>query len=237
MTRTRVGDVEVLSPAALNGSLVPSGVYKFLEPLSPEVVDHLTWMGKKYMAGQDMMLLGHNTELRRQIALLFAEICDMEVEYIKLTRDTTESDLKQRKELSSSNVTFHAQAPVRAALKGRLLILDGLEQVERNVLPALNNLLENRQMGLDDGTRLGSDADLAVDKNFRVLSLCLQVPPYGPGSALDPPLRSRFSSRFIDELSTESLASYHLDSFFFTRTAHHIIDNHQALHQGAPIIV
>lgn len=40
---------------------------------------------------------------------------------------------------------------MRAALQGRVLILDGIEKAERNVLPVLNNLLENREMQLDDG--------------------------------------------------------------------------------------
>ena len=79
------------------------------------------------------------------------------------------------------------------------MILDGLEQVERNVLPSLNNLLENREMNLDDGRRLGSK-DLPVHPQFRVLATGLQTPPYGPGFPLDPPLRSRFQSRFVDEL-------------------------------------
>ena len=43
------------------------------------------------------------------------------------------------------------QAPVRAALLGRVLVLDGLEKAERNVLPTLNNLLENREMALVSG--------------------------------------------------------------------------------------
>lgn len=43
------------------------------------------------------------------------------------------------------------QAAVRAALNGRILILDGIEKAERNVLPVLNNLLENREMPLEDG--------------------------------------------------------------------------------------
>ena len=43
------------------------------------------------------------------------------------------------------------QAAVRAVLEGRVLILEGLEKAERNVLPILNNLLENREMQLDDG--------------------------------------------------------------------------------------
>jgi predicted ATPase with chaperone activity len=40
---------------------------------------------------------------------------------------------------------------VRAALGGGLLILDGMERVERNVLPLLNNLLENGEMQLEVG--------------------------------------------------------------------------------------
>lgn len=34
---------------------------------------------------------------------------------------------------------------------GRILVIEGVEKAERNVLPALNNLLENREMQLDDG--------------------------------------------------------------------------------------
>lgn len=30
-------------------------------------------------------------------------------------------------------------------------MIDGVERAERNVLPILNNLLENREMQLDDG--------------------------------------------------------------------------------------
>ena len=40
---------------------------------------------------------------------------------------------------------------MRAALEGRVLVLEGVEKAERNVLPILNNLLENREMQLDDG--------------------------------------------------------------------------------------
>lgn len=43
------------------------------------------------------------------------------------------------------------QSAVRAATEGRVLILEGIEKAERNVLPVLNNLLENREMHLEDG--------------------------------------------------------------------------------------
>ena len=40
---------------------------------------------------------------------------------------------------------------MQSALNGRVLVLEGVEKAERNVLPVLNNLLENREMRLDDG--------------------------------------------------------------------------------------
>lgn len=46
------------------------------------------------------------------------------------------------------------QCAVRAAMNGRVLVLDGVEHAERNVLPILNNLLENREMHLENGNFL-----------------------------------------------------------------------------------
>ncbi|CAK4831793.1 unnamed protein product [Aphanomyces euteiches] len=62
---------------------------------------------------------------RRRLALQFCEIMNREVEYIALSQDTTESDLKQRREILGGAAVFADQAPVRAAVHGRILILDG----------------------------------------------------------------------------------------------------------------
>lgn len=106
------------------------------------------------------------------------------------------------------------QACVRAAIRGRILILDGIEKAERNVLPILNNLLENREMALEDGrflvhpkrfdsllkTNERKDMDkwnlIKVSDRFIVMALGLPIPPY-IGHPLDPPLRSRFQCRDI----------------------------------------
>jgi hypothetical protein len=81
---------------------------------------------------------------RRWLALYYCELTQREVEYISLSRDTTEADIKQRREIRNKNVVYIDQCAVVAAIKGRVLILEGLEKCERNVLPVLNNLLENR---------------------------------------------------------------------------------------------
>lgn len=82
----------------------------------------------------------------------------------------TDADLKQRRELQNSTSFYVDQAAVRAAINGRILVLDGIEKAERNVLPILNNLLENREMSLDDGRFLTTKdvSDTAATKFEKV---------------------------------------------------------------------
>lgn len=194
--------------------LIPS----FYAPpdISSVMLAHLRWMLQKdRILHQDMMLIGPPGPQRRRIALAYAQLACREVEFVTITPDTTEADLKQRREIRSGSMEHSDQAPVRAAISGALLIVEGLERAERNVLPILNNLLENREMALEDGRFLCSpqrwrallasgatENELAkqrlipVHPDFRVCAICLPVPPYR-GRALDPPLRSRFSARYI----------------------------------------
>ena len=109
-------------------------------------------MTKKDRLDQDFFLIGGHGPLRRQLALAWCAKEGREVEYVALTQDTTESDLKQRRELvAGGSAEYFDQGTLQAALHGRVLIVEGLEKCERNVLPVLNNLLENREMALEDG--------------------------------------------------------------------------------------
>ncbi|OBS78288.1 hypothetical protein A6R68_19324, partial [Neotoma lepida] len=86
------------------------------------------------------------------------ELTKREVEYIALSRDTTETDLKQRREIRAGTAFYIDQASAYPPDYFRILtlVLEGLEKAERNVLPVLNNLLENREMQLEDGRFLMS---------------------------------------------------------------------------------
>ena len=138
-------------------------------------------------------------------------------------RDTTESDIKQRREIVNKTTIFVDQPAVRAALEGKVLILDGLEKAETNILPLLNNLIENRDMNLEDGRFLLNPRRydelrksyseeqlrdefklLRVSENFSVVALCLPHPKY-KFAPVDPPLRSRLQSRVVEDPSIDSL--------------------------------
>ena len=54
--------------------------------------------------GQDLFLIGPPGPQRRHPALAFCELLGREVEYVSLSRDTTETDLKQRREIVSGTV-------------------------------------------------------------------------------------------------------------------------------------
>lgn len=83
-------------------------------------------------------------------------------------------------------------------------------------MPVLNNLLENREMNLDDGTHIihpsrhalmdhddGGINFIPAHRSFRVIALGMPVPPY-KGYPLDPPFRSRFQARLLDTISSLS---------------------------------
>jgi midasin (ATPase involved in ribosome maturation) len=139
--------VDSSSPPELsNPELVPFGFDTILTN-SPWAENHLHWLQQKDSLGQDIYLLGGHSPLKRWLALMFCARLGREMEYVALTADTSESDLKQRREiLPEGSVDFVDQAPVQAAIHGRVLVIEGLEKVERNVMPVLNNLLENREM-------------------------------------------------------------------------------------------
>jgi von Willebrand factor A domain-containing protein 8 len=193
--------------------------------LRPQSLLHfLKWMFEKESINQDMLLIGPPGPLRRLLALYFCELTHREAEVVVLTRDTTEADLKQRREISGKKSEYQDQAVVRAAIHGRVLIFEGLERAERNIMPLINNLLENREMSLDDGRFLVSPMRyqqmlesgqnsieslqrlglVPVHPRFRVIGLTIPVPRY-PGLPLDPPLRSRFQGKVIPHMPTDTL--------------------------------
>ena len=80
--------------------------------LTQSALHHLRWMLQKDTLKQDMFLLGQPGPLRRQLAMQFLELTQRELEYIALSRDTTESDLKQRREIKDKAAVYYDQVGV-----------------------------------------------------------------------------------------------------------------------------
>eukprot|EP00049_Salpingoeca_infusionum_P004861 m.84891 g.84891 ORF g.84891 m.84891 type:complete len:1894 (-) comp12765_c0_seq4:107-5788(-) len=218
-----IGDIETAVRVPHDVQKVPLGSLPTEDGLSQNMLRHLRWMMQKDNLGQDIFLLGMPGRARRQLALAYCEMTQREVEYIALTRDTTEADLKQRREIRNGSAVYLDQCAVRAALNGSTLVIEGIEKAERNLLPILNNLMENREMHLEDGRflvapqrydalrkefseeHLQQQKLLRVHDDFRIIALGLPVPPL-PGNPLDPPLRSRFQVRHIEPTLNRTIA-------------------------------
>ena len=102
----------------------------------------LRWLMMQIALGQDALLLADPGPRPRMLVEWLCAMLGREVEYVGITRDTTESDLKQRREMTRGTVRHEPAPPLRAAIHGRVLLLEGVEKAERNVMPVLNNLLE-----------------------------------------------------------------------------------------------
>lgn len=64
---------------------------------------------QKDLLGQDIFLIGPPGPRRRYIAMQYLELTNREHEYVALSRDTTESDLKQRREIVGGTSTYFDQ--------------------------------------------------------------------------------------------------------------------------------
>ncbi len=207
-----VGKVVVAVSRPEAPELVPFGVAAQLQFDSENVLETLQWMLKKHLLGQDMFLLSSPGPLARWTAFKWCELLSRECRVVTVTPDTTESDLKQRREIRGRSLVFVDSPAVEAAKRGLVLVVEGLDLAERGVATVLNNLLENREMQLEDGTFLTARYDsltpaersknnfVRVDPRFRVIVAGIPTPRYA-GNPLDPPLRSRFQYRTLAPLS------------------------------------
>ena len=64
------------------------------------------WMMQKDELGQDIFSIGRPSPLRRSLVMQYLELTGRELEYVALTRDTTETDLKQRREIRDGTAHY-----------------------------------------------------------------------------------------------------------------------------------
>ena len=93
--------------------------------------NHLLWIAQKFLLKQDIFLLSSPSPFPLQLILSFLLLSNLPCEYISITKDNTDSDLKQRRDIVDGSAIYSNQVAVRAAIHGRVLILDGIEKAER----------------------------------------------------------------------------------------------------------
>jgi len=162
----------IASPPPLRMDLVPVGYVELFRDndgsLKQEFLECVLFIMKKDVMKQDIFLIGSPGRTRRDVILAYCELTLREVEIVCISQDTTVSDIKQRREIRKLDAVFVDGPAVRAAILGRILILDGVEKAERNILSVLNNLLENREMHLEDGRFLTNPSRFEIqDENHR----------------------------------------------------------------------
>lgn len=74
--------------------------------LNQKILSHLKWMLQKDNLNQDIFLIGRPGRSRRQLAMMYSELTRREIEFVSLSRDTTEADLKQRREIIAGTAQY-----------------------------------------------------------------------------------------------------------------------------------
>ncbi|KAG7215042.1 hypothetical protein INR49_006632 [Caranx melampygus] len=219
----RSHEVKLLNTSSGDTVKIGEITYKLKTPQNPELVpvkhnslpqtvaQHLRWIMQKDLLGQDVFLIGPPGPLRRSIAMQYLELTKREVEYVALSRDTTETDLKQRREIRSGTAFYIDQCEQQhRSSSGPGGPGEGGE--ERPAL--LNNLLENREMQLEDGRFLMSAEryDKLLQDHTKEELDSWKIVRY-KGNPLDPPLRSRFQARDIYYLPFKESSNLGLPDF------------------------
>jgi len=205
-------------PASTSVCGLPFLADKVERPLleSQEGLACLRWMLQKASLQQDMVLLGDFGPTARRLAIAFCRLVGKGMEYLALSRDTAETDLTERVELVTEanggvSSQMYSAAPVRAARAGHFLVLEGVNFAERNVLSAMNNLLENRELPLSQGLLShNGNNDMKISPDFLVIAIGnpAQKYPHSGVAILDPPLRSRLAACVAPEVvAPEAMAA------------------------------
>ena len=85
-------------------------------------------MLQKDLLGQDVFLIGRPGPLRRHLAMQYLEMTGRELEYVALSRDTTEADLKQRREIQSGTAKYFDQVHSSVVLTPNTVTLKTVAQ-------------------------------------------------------------------------------------------------------------
>ena len=100
------------------------------------------------------MLIGNQGVGKNKIADRLCELLDAEREYMQLHRDTSVQSLTVIPLLEGGKITYQDSPLLRAAVAGRVLILDEVDKAPLEVVCLLKGLIGDGEIMLHDGRRL-----------------------------------------------------------------------------------
>ncbi|KAJ3249749.1 von Willebrand factor A domain-containing protein 8, partial [Borealophlyctis nickersoniae] len=107
-----------------------------------------------FQIGEHLLLIGNQGVGKNKLTDRFLELVGRPREYVQLHRDTTVQSLTIQPTVSNGIVEYKDSPLVRAARKGRVLIVDEADKAPIHITAILKSLAESGEMVLGDGRKI-----------------------------------------------------------------------------------
>jgi hypothetical protein len=126
-------------------------------------------MMRDYMLGFHMLLIGNQGVGKNKIVDKFLQTLQLPRQYIQLHRDTTVSSLTLSPNVVNGSLVWEDSPMIKAVVNGHVLVVDEIDKAPVEVVQILKGLLEDKEMTLGDGRRIG--VEIKIHPQFRVIAL------------------------------------------------------------------
>ena len=111
------------------------------------------------LSAGDVAIIGERGVGKQTLSRELSRLLDQPVEPILLYQDMSSRDLLQQRDTDVNGNTVWRHSPlVKAAVEGRLALIDGIDRLYPGTLALIQRLTQDRELTLHDGTRLlGAD--------------------------------------------------------------------------------
>ncbi|KAL7537710.1 hypothetical protein ACHAXR_008021, partial [Thalassiosira sp. AJA248-18] len=160
-----------------------------------------------------LLISGYQGVGKNKIVDFLLKELNCEREYLQLHRDTTIQSLLLAPSVDDGRIVYHDSPLVRAAIHGRILVLDEADKAPVEVVALLKGLIEDGQLSLPDGRMLcyedsssGPEFNscITIDKNFAIWTIINPVGYPFHGNDLSREMSDVFSCHICPNLDMES---------------------------------
>lgn len=138
----RIGVTEAPVAQAAHPALVPRVLFYDI----PRHIAALEQLLRDFMLGEHLLLIGNQGVGKNKLVDRLLELLNREREYMQLHRDTTVQSLTVLPALEAGRIVWRDSPLVRAAMHGRVLVLDEADKAPLEVVAVLKGLVEDSEM-------------------------------------------------------------------------------------------